>query len=92
MNPANNANPAMDDLTCKQLIERLAEFIDAELDHTDRRAFDHHLAQCQSCVNYLGTYLTTIQLSRAAFQSSQPAQLPPELFAAIESALRATPR
>jgi len=52
-------------VTCKQLIDCLADYLDDALDEGSRRGFEQHLERCRSCQAYLATYRKTIQLARA---------------------------
>jgi anti-sigma factor RsiW len=53
-------------LNCRELIEFLADYLDAELAPQERAAFEAHLAVCPYCVDYLATYRETIHLGRQA--------------------------
>ncbi len=73
-------------ITCKELIEFLADYLDGELPAPERREFDRHLAVCPSCVNYLETYKGTIALGRAALcdpDEAPPKEVPEDLIKAI---------
>ncbi|HEX9493576.1 MAG TPA: zf-HC2 domain-containing protein [Thermoanaerobaculia bacterium] len=51
-------------MTCKQLIDCIADYLDGALDHSSRRDFERHLERCGSCAAYLATYRTTIRVVR----------------------------
>jgi len=53
-------------ITCRQLIELVADYLGCELDDFARWRFQRHLAGCSSCRAYLLTYEETIKLARAA--------------------------
>jgi anti-sigma factor RsiW len=75
-------------LTCQELIEFLADYVDGELSSDERARFDAHLAICPHCVDYLHGYRETIRLGRASFADSTelPDDVPDELVDAILSA------
>jgi anti-sigma factor RsiW len=63
-------------MTCRELIEFLLEYLEGGLTPAERAVFDEHLAECPSCVDYLGMYEDTIRLSKGAFAA--PPEKPPE--------------
>lgn len=67
------------DLTCRELIEFLMEYVDGELPPTQRSAFDRHLAVCPSCVAYLSGYRLTISMGKSALGATdEPVRGVPE--------------
>lgn len=80
-----------DYITCRELIDFIADYLDERLDANDRREFDRHLTVCPSCVNYLDAYKKTIALGKQALApSDEPARgLAPEgLLKAIKATRR----
>jgi len=78
-------------MTCRELIEFLADYLSGELPAEERRLFEEHLAECPDCVAYLETYGATIRLGKDAFSSVQDrgcADAPEELVAAVLAARR----
>jgi anti-sigma factor (TIGR02949 family) len=74
-------------LTCRELIDFLAAYLDGELPAPQRGAFDTHLAHCPECVRYLEGYRETVRLERRAFEDdAPPPDLPEELVQAILAA------
>ncbi|HMC20252.1 MAG TPA: zf-HC2 domain-containing protein [Thermoanaerobaculia bacterium] len=51
-------------ITCKQLIDSIADYLDGALDAASTLHFEHHLELCTSCRAYLATYRMTIRLAR----------------------------
>ena len=49
------------ELTCRELIEFLMQYVDGELPAAQLRAFERHLEICPSCVAYLAGYRATTQ-------------------------------
>ena len=77
-------------LTCRELIEFLAAYMDGELAAETRAAFELHLSRCPNCVEYLASYRETIRLGRRACEpeAELPANVPSELIDAILAARR----
>lgn len=69
-------------MTCRDLIELLAEYVDGELSAQRARALERHLEDCDSCRRYLVAYRETGQAVRDAFAEPDP-QLPEEVVRAI---------
>ena len=78
-------------ITCRELIEFLHLYLDGELAPERVVEFERHLSVCDSCVNYLASYRTTIALGKAACEDLDGpvgADVPQDLVAAILSARR----
>ncbi len=74
-------------ITCKELIEFLANYIDGTLAAPARHEFERHLGVCPSCVAYLDSYKKTIALGRAAMApTDDAAAIPDRLAQAIRNA------
>lgn len=81
----------MTQLTCREVVEFLMDYLDHALDPAQRHAFERHLAQCDECVAYLRTYEQTVRLGKAAFDDLDAAadrQVPRELVDAIVATRR----
>ncbi len=78
-------------ITCRELADVIAAYLDGELPPTSVAAFEEHLAVCPSCVDYIDTYRETIKLGRGAFadlDAPAPADVPKDLVAAVLAAKR----
>ena len=53
-------------MTCRELIDFLANYLDDELRPTARTEFERHLNDCPDCVDYLRSYEETIKLGTGA--------------------------
>jgi anti-sigma factor RsiW len=81
----------MTDLTCRDVVEFLMDYLDHDLEPAQRDIFEAHLAHCDRCVAYIRSYEQTVRCGRQAFDRlDQPAdaQLPAELVDAILAARR----
>ena len=54
-----------DSRQCRELFERMSEYLDNELDDAGVRIFEEHLHQCLSCQACLETLKRTIALCRS---------------------------
>jgi anti-sigma factor RsiW len=75
-------------LTCRELIDFLAAYLDGELPEGTRGDFERHLSVCPPCVDYLASYRETIRLGKQACQPDEdlPPDVPADLVTAILSA------
>ena len=51
----------IDELTCKEFVEWVTDYLEGKLSAEDRLRFDAHLAQCSACPNYIEQMRLTIQ-------------------------------
>lgn len=75
-------------LTCRELIEFLAAYVEGELTADERARFDAHLAVCPHCVDYLNGYRESIRLAQAAY--SDAAEIPPDVPEELVEAILAS--
>lgn len=74
-------------ITCRELIDFIAGYLDGELPEAARLEFERHLSACPACVAYFESYQRTIKLGKAALASSEePAPVPEALVRAIRAA------
>ena len=82
-----------EDLTCRDLAEFVADWVEGELEPTERARFDAHVAECPDCATYLRTYSDTIRLAKDAHADDPvPADVPEDLVRAILDARPPTRR
>ncbi len=63
-------------ITCQELIDFLAEYLDGTLPAPQREIFEQHLRLCPPCVDYLKMYRAAIQLVKDSCVA-EPASRPP---------------
>ena len=51
------------DLTCRELVELVTDYLDNALPDTDRARFEGHLAACEGCDRYVEQIRTTVELT-----------------------------
>lgn len=54
-------------LTCRDLVDRLGEYVEDGLDEQAKRWMDEHLHLCVDCVDYLVSYRATVAACREAY-------------------------
>lgn len=75
-------------ITCRELIDFIASYLDNELPTAQRAEFERHLAVCPSCQAYLATYRKTVALTKASAHEATPTEVPEALVQAILAARR----
>ncbi|MGZ5475395.1 MAG: anti-sigma factor family protein [Thermoanaerobaculia bacterium] len=71
-------------ITCRELIEFIADYLEGALDEIQAEDFARHLAICVSCRAYLASYATTIRAGKAVLRyDDTPANAPEDLVRAI---------
>ena len=79
----------MADITCREFVEFLDDYLAAALPEAERSAFGAHLAACPSCVAYMKTYQASIRLGKAVLSGPDlPAEVPQELLQAVLAACK----
>ncbi|MBL9147385.1 MAG: zf-HC2 domain-containing protein [Phycisphaerae bacterium] len=77
------------ELTCRDLIEFLDDYVADRQPPELRVAFESHLAECRHCRDYLRTYSDTIAVARASLcDESRAGALPEDLVQAIVDSVR----
>lgn len=77
------------ELTCREFIEFIDDYLTGDLPVEVRAASDHHLSKCPYCEDYLKTFRTTLELVRSARGTDDP--VPEELIRAILAGRSASP-
>ena len=49
-----------EELTCKELVEVVTDYLEGRMESTDRRRFEEHLVFCEGCSTYLAQMRQTI--------------------------------
>jgi predicted anti-sigma-YlaC factor YlaD len=74
----------MTGLTCREMTDFLADYLDGSLGVAERHLFDEHLAGCPECIAYLRSYAETIRLARQTREDDSLSDtIPDELVRAI---------
>jgi anti-sigma factor RsiW len=78
-------------MTCRELTEFLADYLDGELPEPRKRVFEQHLAACPDCRLYLDSYRRTVETAKVAYAADDdtiPQDVPPALVQAVLEARR----
>ncbi len=70
-------------ITCRQLIDFIADYVDGDLDDRLGHVFESHLAHCRSCRAYLESYRKTLRFTRAVANDIPLDDVPDELVKLI---------
>jgi len=71
-------------MECKELLEKLSEYIDGELDPKLCADLENHMADCNPCLIFVNTFKKTLSLFKYA--SSEP--LPKEVHLRLHDYLK----
>lgn len=70
-----------EDLTCKELVELVTEYLEGGLAPGERDRFEQHLVLCDGCAWYLEQMRTTIRLAGSLTEESIPGEAEERLLA-----------
>lgn len=77
----------MPELTCREFVAFLDDYISNGQPSETRLIFERHLAECPQCVRFLNNYRDTVRLVRDSEKMEQAVlDAPPEIIAAILAA------
>ncbi len=62
-------------LTCKDVIDILADYLEGALGPEVLAALERHLADCRACIAYLNTYRKTRELTGQAGRVEMPEEM-----------------
>ena len=62
-------------MTCRELIDLLADYLDSTLSQAAVVELEDHLAKCAECQAYLNTYRSTKALAAQAGSVEMPAEM-----------------
>jgi anti-sigma factor RsiW len=75
-------------MTCKEAIEKLADYLDAELTPAALAEFEAHLRECDPCRAYLATYRKTKELTAKVNRVEMPEAFRTRLLAFLVGQIR----
>jgi anti-sigma factor RsiW len=73
------------ELTCRELVRLVTDYLEGELSETDRRRFDAHIAACDGCTTYIAQVRDTIRITGALSEESLAPETRDELLAAFRT-------
>ena len=62
-------------LTCRELIDLLADYLDSTLSQAAVAELEDHLAKCAECQAYLNTYRWTMEVTARSQRVEMPAEM-----------------
>jgi anti-sigma factor RsiW len=81
----------MADLTCKELVELVTDYLDGSLSRRERKAFEKHIDGCTNCRRYVAQFKETIRLTGTLREQDIPAEAAEELLALFKGWKRESP-
>ena len=75
-------------LTCQEVVNLLAEYLDGTLEPETARALELHLEDCVSCHNFLRTYRATGAWIREVTYEEMPDELKERLASFLKTKIR----
>ncbi len=82
--------PGDDELTCRELVELVTDYLEGALGPTDRARFEQHLAYCEPCSNYMDQMRHTLEVVGALSEESMSEAAKEELLVAFRHWNRAS--
>ena len=70
-----------DQLTCKELVELVTDYLEGALPARERRRFDEHISKCPHCTTYLDQMQITIRTVGRLREDSIEPKMRDELLA-----------
>ena len=69
------------DMSCKELVELVTDYLESALSPADQRRFELHIAKCDWCKNYIDQIRLTIKAAGKLSDDSMPSRVQDELLA-----------
>lgn len=85
-------NPPRASVTCRHLIDFVADYVDGSLKSRERHELERHLVGCRPCVSYLAAYRTSMTAARALATDDPVDGVPDDLARTIRSHKRKAAR
>jgi anti-sigma factor RsiW len=71
----------MADLTCRELVELVTDYLEDALSRRERDRFEEHLAGCGNCTEYVAQFRETIRLTGTLSADDVPQEAADALLA-----------
>jgi anti-sigma factor RsiW len=72
-----------DEITCRELVELVTDYLENTLDAATRARFDTHLGECPGCATYLDQMRETVRLTGTLSEDRFDAAAREDLLAAF---------
>jgi predicted anti-sigma-YlaC factor YlaD len=63
-----------EDLTCKEVVEIVSDYLEGALSAEDRARFDAHVSACEGCTSYVEQMRETIRLTGMLTEEQVPVE------------------
>ena len=73
------------ELSCRELVELVTDYVEGTLDRRSRRRFDRHIAGCPHCTEYLAQMRETIRITGTLTEEQLDPRARDELLAAFRT-------
>lgn len=77
-----------EELTCRELVELVTDYLEGALALATRARFDEHIAGCQGCTAYMSQIRETLRLLGRLTEESVPDESRDSLLAAFRGCAR----
>lgn len=81
----------MAELTCRELLELLTDYLDGALAGPVAASVDRHLDECEHCRHYLEEFRASIEATAGLREEAVPAEVREALLAAFRTWRRPAP-
>jgi len=81
----------MADLTCKELVELVTDYLEGSLSRRDRKRFENHIDGCTNCRGYVAQFKETIRLTGTLREHDIPSEAARELLVLFNGWKRESP-
>ena len=82
---SRNTAAQANELTCRELIRLVTDYLEGTLSADDRQRFDAHLTDCDGCTTYLAQIRETIRISPELTEESLDPQAKDKLLVAFRT-------
>jgi anti-sigma factor RsiW len=77
-----------EDISCRQVVELITDYLEGELATDDRLIVERHLAECEGCAAYLEQMRETIRITGALRDEDVPSEVMDPLMEAFRNLRR----
>jgi anti-sigma factor RsiW len=74
-----------DELTCRELVRLVTDYLECALSDNDRHRFEAHLTACDGCTTYVAQMRDTIHITGALTEESLAPEAQHELLATFRT-------
>jgi anti-sigma factor RsiW len=71
------------EMTCRELVHLITDYLEGGLSRRDRRRFEHHLRGCDGCTTYVMQMRQTVRVTGTVEEDALSPQARSELLAAF---------